>query len=182
VPWQFDLHKKARVITRLRGYHDEETGHGMWLFENSLGGRVAVSPLDSQNDGVSHFGLVTTNAFHTPTFLTWARQALLRDVFTWLGRKPVPLFVPNAPAIFPILADQGKRLVVGVLNLNSDAIERLTLEIAAPAFRIRGVRSLRRDGSWAPCKATVGPVQKGAATIETQLTVEHFDAGVLTLE
>lgn len=181
-PWQFQLDPRARVITRYRGYRGEETGHGMWLFENRLGGRVAVLPLDTQNDGVSHFGLVTTNALHSPTFLTWTRQALFHDVLKWLGRKPVPLFVPCAPGIFPVLVDQGKRLVVGVVNLSSDPIERLALQLAAPAFPVRRVRALRNDGEWVSCKAKIGPVRRGCVTIQTGLTVGHFDTAVLTLE
>lgn len=138
--------------------------------------------LDSQNDGVSHFGLTHTNALHSPTFLTWTRQALLRDVLTWLGRQPVPIFVPGAPGVFPILADQGNRLVVGIINLNSDPLERLVLQLAAPPFRIRRLRSLRNDGKWVSCTAKIGPARKGCVTIQTGLIVEHFETAALVIE
>jgi len=180
--WQFELAKGARVISAFRAFGDKESGHGVFLYENSLGGRVAVLPYDTQNDGVSLFGMLTVSPMLSATFLTWARQEQLRSVLEWLGRKPVPLFVPGAPNVFPILADQGTRLVVGVANLQADPIKSLTLRLAKPRFPIRTIRSLQPDGSRKRLKATIRNERGGVTDIGTGLRLEHYDVAALVLE
>jgi len=179
IPWQFRLKPETRVISKLRGYRGEETGHGAFVSENALGGRVGVVPFDSQADGFL-LGIVT-NTLTSPTFLCFARQAQMLRLLDWLGRKPVPLFVPGAPNVFPLLIEQRDRLIVAVANLCSDPIESLTLRLAPRSFTVRRVRSLSPSGGWQKCAAKLARSSDGAITVRTNLAVDHFEAAILEL-
>jgi hypothetical protein len=141
-PWQFAWQEGARVISRVRDYCGNDVGHGVVLFENALGGRVAVVPLDSQQHLMS-LGMAV-NPIASATFINWPRQAQLLDVLQWLGRGPLPLFVPDATGVIPLRADQENRIFVGVTNVSYDAIESLQFHLAAPDFQApRCVRQVK---------------------------------------
>ena len=177
---QFEWLKGARVISALRGYDKGQAGHGIVLFENELGGRVAVLPYDSQNEILS---LGAYQSMCSPSFVCCSRQAQLRAVLEWLNRGPLPLFVPKAPSIYPLLIRQNKRRIVAVLNLLPDRVEDLTLELGAPGFELTEVRHLQRDGQWASVShAAIEPADRdGRVIVRTPITVDYLGAAVLEL-
>jgi hypothetical protein len=178
-PHQFAWRDGARVISRVRDYAMRDVGHGVVLFENAGGGRAAVAPFDSQQHLVS-LGLAV-NPISSATFINWPRQAQLLDLLTWLGRGPVPLFVPEAAGVLPLLIDQGHRLIVGVTNVSYDPIDNLQLRLAAPANPVTRVRSLRQDAQWETLKADV--TRNGDSLhIATGLRVDFLETAVLVLE
>ena len=178
---QFEWADAARTISVLRGYDGSETGHGMVLFENELGGRVAVLPYDSQNEVIS-LGLAQ-QSMGSAGFLSFARQAQLKAVLEWLNRGPLGLFVPNAPSIYPLLIRQADRLIVGVTNLLPDPVENLTLELGEPGFEIKGVKYLLDDGNWEDLSDAMveSADAQGRAVVQTSLTVDYLETAVLVL-
>jgi hypothetical protein len=179
--WQFEWMPGARIISRLRDFEGRRTGHGVVLFENSLGGRVAVLPFDGQVREVFSLG-VGFPPLASPSFLCYTRQAQWRDVLEWLGRAPLPLFVPEAPSVYPLLVEQPGRLIVGVANLLADVIPSLKLRIRKPSFPIRRVRVLSSTGEWRICRSRSRSVAKGTLTIETGLAPGYLDVATLILE
>jgi hypothetical protein len=180
--WQFDWAKGARVVSCLREYRRQEIGHGLVLFENKLGGRVAIYPYDSQERAASIYGAVAVHPFCSPSFLSWTRQSQMRATLEWLGRKRLPLFVPEAPTIFPILASQEKRLVAGVANLLPDPIPSLKLAVAQPVFPIKRVKVLDEQGKWRTCRARISRPSKGIVSIDTGHPLPYLDVAVVILE
>ncbi len=178
VPWQFELTDRTRCISELRDYEGRRTGHGVVLCENRLGGRTALYPYDSQGSAAV-FGR-QVRAMLSPSFLSWARQQQLLAVLEWLLRGPVPLFVPGAPSVFPLLVEQDGRLVVAVMSLLPDPVESLTLRLAAPAFPIAEVHALQEDGGWKVLDVPAR-TQNGICTVETGLRLGYLEATVLTL-
>ena len=178
-PRQFAWQDGSRVISRVREYSGKDAGHGVVLYENAQGGRVAVLPYDSQQHLVS-LGLAV-NPISSATFLNWPRQDQLLKVLAWLGRGPLPLFVPGATGVLPLLIDQGDRLVVGVTNMSYDAIEGLQLRLAMPAVPVRKVRSLRPDAPWETLNAGIKP-DGDTLHIDTGLRVGFLETAVLVLE
>jgi hypothetical protein len=178
-PWQFAWQEGARVISRVRDYCGNDVGHGVVLFENALGGRVAVVPLDSQQHLMS-LGMAV-NPIASATFINWPRQAQLLDVLQWLGRGPLPLFVPDAAGVLPLRIDQDNRIIIGVANVSYDAIDSLLLHLAAPKFPVKSVRSLRPDAQWETLEARIeqdGDLLK----IDTGLRLPFLETAVLVLE
>ena len=146
-PWQFRWSSRARAISRVRDYAGQDVGHGVVLFENELGGRVAVYPFDSQIKGVISLG-VPYNPMVSPSFVNWPRQSQVLAVLEWLGKGPVPLWIPGAPCVLALLAEQASRLVVGAVNLSPDPVEGLRLRLAGSLRRVRRVRCLQPEGRW----------------------------------
>jgi len=169
--WQFRWSPAAREVSLLRGYRWERTGHGIMLFENALGGRVAVLPFDGNE-----------RAFTTPSHLNWTRQAQLIDILEWLGRDPLPLVVHEAPMVYPILIRQATRLIVGIANLHSDPIPRLRFTVRKPSFPIRHIHALRSDGRWTKLPAILRDSSERSLSVEVRREVRHLDVAVLRLE
>jgi len=178
-PWQFAWQDGARIISRVRDYPGKDAGHGVVLFENAQGGRAAIVPYDSQQSLVS-LGL-PVNPISSATFLNWPRQDQLLKVLKWLGRAPVPLFVPSATGVLPLRIDQDDRIIVGVTNVSYDPLECLQLELAAPALPISTVRSLRSDAQWETLKAEI-KLDGDILRIDTGLRVGFLETAVLVLE
>lgn len=170
IPWQFRLPPAVREISVLCDYGGRRTGHGIVLFENSLGGRVAVLPYDSQAGGLK-----------TATFMCYTRQAQLLAVFEWLGRAAVPCLVRHAACALPLVAEQDGRLIIGVINTLSDPVTGLRMRLAAPGFPVRAMHGLQPDGTWRPLACRVSAGTTGGIEIATDLRIDHMDVAVLTL-
>jgi hypothetical protein len=179
--WQFNWQRGARAVSQLRGYDGEVRGHGVTVFENRLGGRVIVFPFDSQVRSVVGLGIAFP-PMASPSFLNRPRQAQLLDLLEWVGKKPLPLVVPESPTVYPLLVEQPGRLIVGVANLLADPIASLAIRVRAPSFPIRRVRVLDTAGRWKTCRATIGKPSKGAITIRTGVALQYLDVAVLVLE
>ena len=177
---QFNWMSDARVASTICDYGGKQTGHGLVLFENELGGRVAVLPYDSQLEpyslGEPH------QALCSPSFMAFSRQAQLKAVLEWLNRGPVPLFVPNAPSCYPMLARQSDRLIVSVTNFLPDPIENLTLELGEPDLKGGVVRYLKEDASWAVVPDAVFTHDDSRLVLRTPLSVDYLQAAVLVIE
>lgn len=172
IPWCFEFESSAKEISCLRTYSGERGGHGVILYENELGGRVAILPFDSQSEG----------SMTSETFVCWTRQTQLKAVLEWLGQGPLPLFVPRAPCAYPMLVHQAERLIVSVANYCSDPIQDLTIQVAPPPFPIRKVFALVADGSWYQPKTQMARLDNGAVEVVTNLSLDHLDVAVLRME
>ena len=177
---QFDWKADARAVSVVLDYHGRSVGHGVVLYENALGGRVAVVPHDGQLAPVTSLG-VAFPPLNSPGFLSLPRQAQLKDVVDWLYRKPMPLFVPNAPNVFPLLVRQEQRLIAAILNLSPDPIEDLALHFAEPDFPLSVARHLQPDGTWRELDASLGAAS-GRVVLRTDLSVCYLESVVLVLE
>jgi hypothetical protein len=168
-PWQFQPRPGTRAISLMHGLDGQTLGHGVLLAENALGGRVAILPLDSQLPG----------AIASATFINWPRQGQLRQVLAWLARAPLPLFVPRAPAVYPVLVDQGERRLIAVANFSHDPVPELLLEL--PADRpVHEVRMLAPTNRWRKLKLAA-EVTGDRLLLRTGLPLANLDVAVLQL-
>lgn len=147
MPWQFELLPGAQVVSRFRGYRGEDRGHGVLVYENSLGGRVVIVPFDSQVDQVSALG-VAHPPFESPSFLSRPRQAQLRDALIWAGRAPLPFYVEDAPMALPMIIEQQNRVIVAITNLMPDHLDKVVARLYLPGFYPSQARRLSPRGSW----------------------------------
>jgi hypothetical protein len=179
--WQFALRAGARPLSAVRDYTGKRTGHGVIVFENQLGGRIVIYPFDSQFAGAYNMG-IAVRPFISASFLGWTRQAQMRAALEWAGRNPLPLFVPRAPSVYPLLIRQPNRLIVGVANLNPDPIPGLELlvdRLPGPAPRIR---VLTPDGAWRKVAAPLTRFKNGSALIATGIPLAHLEVAVLRID
>jgi len=107
---------------------------GMILFENSLGGRIAVCPYD-MNKAAEHFPRP-------------ARQRQIFNIIKWLSRDTIPLFVNGGHNTLPFMMDYENKIVVAVFCLSLDSWKNTELTIASNGRKLERIMALDRAGEW----------------------------------
>jgi hypothetical protein len=157
----------ARPIARLSGPDPGLVLHGMVLYENELGGRVAVSPRDYSGSSLESRG---ASAFHYVP----RRKRMMRPVLRWLGRDRLPLEVEAPGWTLPHRADGPDHILLAVMNVNLDPWLGLSLtaHIGRP---VRQIVRLAPNGSWKPLPARAWRQKDSTLTIRLRLCVAPLD-------
>jgi hypothetical protein len=156
----------ARVISHQMDADLERLLPGFMVFENSLGGRVAVCPYDLTN--VSY-----------PWFLNWHRRGQILAILRWLFRGKLPLEVAAGAYAIPIRTDYPTHVAVAVSNASLDPWESVTLELAMEKKPQR-VLHLQTDGRWN--EITAHRWDAGLLTVEAAVQIECADMAVFKIE
>ena len=113
---------------------EQALGPGLTLFENKVGGRVAV--------------FAAAMGF-TP-FMDEKRREQLASVLGWLNRAPLPVVVVSDVDIYArhgvITSEQGGGELVCLFNMNMDPLSELRLRVGGS--RVRKIQRLEGDGTW----------------------------------
>lgn len=162
---------EARSVSRILGDDGKELSSGLVLYENRLGGRVAVFPHDGQS-----------GAIEQTYFRNWIRQKQLRSTINWLGKGSTPFFVEGVPDIVPIRIDQPPRVVLGIANLSSDPISRIQGVISGLPERYSKISFIDKRGRQRNLeKVSLKKVDKDCR-IQALLNIESLDLGILVIE
>ena len=165
---KFSLSEKVKVVSWLVNNDRERKSSGMSLFENSLGGRVAVYPIDLEA-GPS-FG-----------FTDWHRKEQLHSVVNWLGRGRTDLFVEGGAWMMPFRRDFQDYIFVGLVNLETDGWDRITLTVATER-KISRVKRVQDNGSWKNCRAKIARLDDLNVRIEINEGLDYMDFTAFVLE
>jgi len=145
----------------------QDRGPAVTLFENRLGGRVAVYAVTL--DPSSYFLIYFSN------LLSSARREQLLNILTWLNRKPLPLIVESDVNVYVrhgmIAPAQGGGELLAAFNLNIDPLPSLRLKTDGnPLARIE---QLSGSGRWRQLKWTAesGTLVKVRTKLETLVPV-----------
>jgi len=132
---RYEPHPGARVISHLVDPDRSPVQPGFVLFENHLGGRVALCPYALHGAPLPVW------------FLNWHRGSQMRAVAAWLFRDRLPLAVEGGAYALPIRTDYPGATLVSALNLSCDDWPETVLTLAAPVAASRG-EVLQPDGGW----------------------------------
>lgn len=109
----------AQVLARIENYHGEDYGAAMTVFENRLGGRVAVS------------GYFPWTGVHS-----LAKSVQLKALFLWLSRDTLPCVVESyARVVIWARALPDGRRAFFLLNASHDAARDVTVRLAGSPAR-----------------------------------------------
>jgi hypothetical protein len=112
----------------------EMTETSLALFENDLGGRVAVYAAD----------------IGSGSFLNETRREQLISVLGWLNRAPLPALVVSDVDIYArhgvVSPEAGGGELLCVFNMSMDALPELRLRVGSPG--IKEISCLEGDGTW----------------------------------
>lgn len=140
----------------------------MSLFENSLGGRVAVYPIDlSAGTGIG--------------FTDWHRKEQLRSVINWLGRGKVDLFVEGGAWMIPLRRDFQNYIFIGIVNLETDDWKDITLTLVAER-KIKKVKRVQENGSWKTCRTVITPLDDSNVRIKINDGLDYMDFTAFVIE
>jgi len=163
----------ARVVSQIVDNEGVKLTDGLTLFENELGGRVAVFPHEGKSGEIEAI-----------SFRNWIRQIQIKATIDWLSKGKTPFFVKAADVI-PVRIDQSERIILGVANLSSDNIQEIN------GF-IGGVKALDQSNckaSWIDYDGNIKTISKavlkeakGGFTIKIPLEVEPLGLRIMVLE
>ncbi|NLG27526.1 MAG: hypothetical protein GX557_06420 [Chloroflexi bacterium] len=147
--FQGELAPGARMVSDLRSPTQAVVGHGLLLFENSLGGRVAIVPWDAN-------GAVEMNA---------QRAAQLASTLAWLDPTLSYGWVEGGPWLVPQFLRRGRGWRGVVWNASPDELDEFRVHLPAgmpePARAVqltaRGERlTARLSGDCVTCAHPLG--------------------------
>ena len=123
------LNGRAETLSRLVGYDGTAIGAGLTLYENELGGRVAVLGYDAWAFAGSR-----------------AKRTQLLNVADWASRGTVPLRIDRPLKVVPCvrMSPDRKRFAVVLLNASLDATGRFNVILRVNA---QSAHRITREGS-----------------------------------
>ncbi|MFA6480835.1 MAG: hypothetical protein WCV67_21175 [Victivallaceae bacterium] len=107
---------------------------GSFVFENSLGGRIAVIPYEMEKMGTG--------------FADPGRKRMLYNIMRWMYRGRVPLFVSGDRRLLPFRRDFLLHSLCGIANLSHDTLKTSTLEMYVGEKSVSSVEILTAKGVW----------------------------------
>lgn len=132
---RLQLHNAARAVSRLVNPDRETVCDFITIFENDLGGRVAVVPLDMRE------------ALGPPFLHPYRREQLLA-ILRWLSRDALPAAVGGGVYALPYRMDFPDRVMLGVFNLSHDDWPDVRWQVHLRAGLPRTIKRLGDDGQW----------------------------------
>lgn len=107
---------RVRSLSGLIDYNGKELGSTFTVFENELGGRVAV-----------HGYMPWTNLASS------AKRAQLVAVCDWISKDRLPVIIKSTLKIVPFVRASNSRAVIGLLNTSFDETGEFEIELRTPA-------------------------------------------------
>ena len=147
---------EAEILTDFLDPSENPVIPGMIRFENKLGGRVAITAFDLDNNESS-------------AVFNYRKKEVVRRTIEWLGRSPLPVCVTKIANVFCIFnkSNANDQAVVTITNLSTDTYESIDLNVA-PEWIGSSIEQLNDDGKWIVVKVIS---KDNNININTKLTV-----------
>lgn len=132
---ELELSPGAQMVSRMVDPDTNILYPFLTIYENSLGGRVAVMPIDIEYCAGA-------------AFLNPYRKAQFDAVLAWLSRDRVPMQVSGGAYPLPFRIDHDDYTVVGAFNLTLDDWPYAEIELSSDGRKISSVEILNANGAW----------------------------------
>ena len=160
----------ARVISHCVNPDRERMLPCFTAFENELGGRTAVYPFDASR------GFATG-------FMNWTRRDQLAAVVRWLGRGKVDLVIEGGAWTLPFRRDYDSYVFVGVMNLELDDWDTVTIRMSWADARMPGtVRALDASGRRTLLDAARCALSDGELSVDLKGGVKALDFTAIVID
>ena len=160
-----DLRQGAKVLTWLTNHNLEKIAPGMILFENKLGGKIAVMTF--------RIGPATVEFQH---IVCYQKPTLLRNVLKWMDSRALPFYVEEPSCFYVQYFDDGSTVFVGFCNISYDVAEEAVLVFDDLALDVEHGVYLKEDGTLQPLTEIAEKVSNQKWKIRKQFTTFHFTA------
>jgi hypothetical protein len=165
-------HADSRVISELVDDDLKAVAAGVTLFENHLGGRIAVMPyaLHAHEESV-------------PYLIRYHRREQFKRIFDWMCPDVFPVWLVSPSDIGVQIWEDDQHLTLCLTNLSFDIHDHVLLEIAANTWRGDHGQYLTGSGTWQSLDGLAVhamPERPGCWRIQLKLT--PFDPVILTFD
>ena len=146
----------ADVLTNFHKGDDVPITPGLIRFENSLGGRVAITAFDFNNNSSS-------------AILNYKKKEIIRQTIEWLGQESLPIFVKDLPNVFCIFNKSSSKneAIIVLINLGTDAFKKIHLALSSEWLN-SDMELLNENGDWRQVKYEL---KNGDVQINTLLSM-----------
>jgi hypothetical protein len=130
---------KAEIITDFLDGEEKKVMPAMYRFQNSQGGRIAVTALNANNRSSGMFN--------------YKKKELMCQTIEWLANESLPVFVKDLPNVFCIVnkSRSANYAIVTLTNLSSDTFNSFSLKVA-PEWEDKNIEFLDEEGTWEKTK------------------------------
>ncbi len=137
-----DADPKAKVLTTITDHDLKEVCPAITLFENELGGKVAVMTLK--------VGSALVDLRH---FISYQKQYTMRQILNWMDPAVVPVFVEDPSGFAVQYNDDGKKVFCSLINTSYDISEELLITFQDKDLDLANANYLDKDGTLQPLSA-----------------------------
>lgn len=134
-----DADPQAKVLTTLTDHDLQEVCPAFTIFENELGGKVAVMTL-----------IVGTAVVDLRHFISYQKQYTMRQILNWMDPAVVPVFVEEPSGFAVQYNDDGKQVFCSFINTSYDISEELLVTFGDTALDLANAQYLGDDGVLRP--------------------------------
>jgi len=166
---ELELSPHAQMVSRMVDPDTNILYPFLTLFENSLGGRVAVFPIDIEYCAGA-------------AFLNPYRKAQFDNVLTWLSRGRVPMQVSGGAYPLPFRIDHGDYSVVGAFNLTLDDWPKVSFRLYAGGKMPSRIEYLDVVGVWREEQMATCRIEHDALEVELQKEFASHSIVALTIQ
>jgi hypothetical protein len=139
------------------------------LYENKLGGRVAVYPIDIEY-------MITGVSFLSPY-----RKQQMDNVIEWLSGGEIALKVTSGPYPLPVRIDKDGRIILSAFNLTLDAWPSVAFDLTTDRKLAGRVEVLQDDGTWREDKSVTVSRSGDRVHVEVSKPINSVSLVVLSL-
>ena len=152
------LRPGARILSRMVDADRIGRYPFLTIFENCLGGRIAIYPVDITEAGGA-------------AFLHPFRQQQMHAVLKWLSKDRVPLFVEGGVYPLAFRYDCDTHITVGLFNLSLDDWPHAEIHLNVGDRQLTAVERLNKSGEWQQTEKIEFEQHAGKVTIRLNAPV-----------
>lgn len=163
------VNPNAQQISSVTDNSRKPIAPGVILYENSLGGKIAVLPfvMEPTDEYMAHF-------------MCYHRLFMFKRVFDWMNAGAIPLIVED-PSIFAVQVwDDGRRLTACLTNMSYDIAESITVRFGGQKIVASTAMYLDDSGNLVPLEIRQGSKEKNYWEIHR--TIQTFRPLILAVE
>jgi len=155
----------AKILTDFLDGEEKPVIPGLIRFENKLGGRVAITAFDLDNNSSS-------------AVINYKKKEIMRQTIEWLGKESLPVYVKELPNVFCIFnrSISNDYAVVVIISLCSDPFNSFSLELSSEWSNSR-IQLLNSAGEWSSLRN-----EKNNSAIKVNEKLVLMDPVILKLE
>ena len=134
--------KGAKVISSILDNDLKPIVPGAILYENEIGGKVAVFPHDFSGKDPDTYVKGARSFFYSEY-----RREQIQSIIRWLGKDSLPLLVRANGWVLPHRSDTSEKILFAAMNLNYDDWREVGFECSTEK-KIKRVRVMNPNGIW----------------------------------
>ena len=153
----------AKAISWITDHNKKNVAPAMVLFENKLGGKIAVMTYR-----------IGPGTIDLPHLICYQKQAMLRNILNWMDPRALPFYVEDPSCFYVQYFDDGETVFAGFCNASYDVSNEATLYFEDPELDMDHAVYLKEDGTLQPLAGIIERTDEKKWKIRKQFFTFHL--------